>query len=65
MRYLESLLLILKCTNYYKNNGLDAPCILGWTSDNKEGREAMAIAIRQVLINAAVNETLAKSIFQL
>lgn len=64
MRYLESLSLMLKCTGYREDDGPDAPCILMSPSNDEEDKVAMAIAMRQVLINAAVDESLAQSIFQ-
>lgn len=56
MRYLESLLIMLKCTNYRENDGPDAPCILILPSNDEEDQETTAIAIRQVFITAAVDE---------
>lgn len=64
MRYLENLSLMLKCTDYREDDGPDAPCILGMPSNDEEDQKAMAIAIRKVFINAAVDESLARSIFR-
>lgn len=64
MRNLESLSLKLQCTDYRSGDGPDDPEVLMMPSDDEENEEAMAIAIRQVFINAAVDESLAQSIFR-
>ena len=64
IRDLKSLSLMLQCTDYRHGNGPDDPGLLMLPSDDEEDQEAMAIAIRQVLVNAAVDESLARSIFR-
>ncbi|KAJ8118838.1 hypothetical protein OPT61_g243 [Boeremia exigua] len=65
MRCLESLSLILQCSEYHPDGGPDDPAPhMGWSSYDEEDQEAMAVAIRQVFVNAAVDESLARSIFQ-
>lgn len=62
MQNLESLSLMLQCTDYRQGDGPDDPVLLTMPSDDTEDQETMAIAIRQVFVNAAVDESLARSI---
>ena len=64
MRNLETLALKLECTDYREADGPDACAPFPLPSEEKEDQEAMAIAMRQVFINAAVDRSLAQSIFQ-
>jgi hypothetical protein len=64
MRNLKNLSLLLQCIDYRHDDELDDPRPLWPPSDDEEDQEAMAIAIRQVFVNAAVDESLARSIFQ-
>jgi hypothetical protein len=63
MRNLKSLSLLLQHTDYCHEDEPDEPGLLWPPPDDEEDREAMAIAIRQVFVNAAVDESLARSIF--
>ncbi|EUC44384.1 hypothetical protein COCMIDRAFT_27262 [Bipolaris oryzae ATCC 44560] len=56
--------LTLKRTGYREEDGQNAPCIRMLPLNDGKDQEAMAITMRQVLINAAVYESLAQSIFQ-
>lgn len=62
MRSLQTLSLTLQCTDYRYSDGPDDPVLLMLPSDDKEDQEAMATTIRQVFINAAIDESLARSI---
>ncbi|KAF1362681.1 hypothetical protein EJ07DRAFT_174213 [Lizonia empirigonia] len=64
MRNLQTLSLTLQCTDYYHSDGPNDPVLLMLPSDDKQDQEAMATTIRQVFINAAMDESLARSIFQ-
>ena len=64
MRNLENLMLMLHCTDYSPGDGPDDPALLMMPSEDEDDQEAMAIAMHQVFINAAVDESLARSIFQ-
>ena len=64
MRNLQSLSLKLECTDYREADGPDDCAPFPLPSEEKEDQEAMAIAMRQVFINAAVDRNLAQSIFQ-
>lgn len=68
MRNLESLSIGLQCTDYrYDRDDPEGYCLLmGPCShfQDEEEQEAMKVSIRQVLINAAVDESLARSIFR-
>ena len=64
MRNLKSLSLMLQCTDYRYIDGPDDPLLFILPCDDEEDQEAMAIVIRQVLVNAAVDEHLARSIFR-
>jgi hypothetical protein len=64
MRNLKSLSLKLECTDYRETDGPEdfAPFCL--PSEEKEDQAAMATAMRKVFVNAAVDRSLAQSIFQ-
>ncbi|KAJ4983398.1 hypothetical protein SVAN01_11090 [Stagonosporopsis vannaccii] len=62
MRNLENLSLMLHCTDYRPGDGPDDPVLLTMPSDDKDDQEAMAFAIRQVFVNAALDRNLARSI---
>jgi hypothetical protein len=64
MRNLESLSLMLQCTESRQDDGPDDPGPLTMPSEKKEDQEAMTTAIRRVFANAAVDRSLAQSIFQ-
>jgi hypothetical protein len=64
MRNLQSLALKLECTDYREADGPDDCAPFSLPSEDKEDQEAMAIAMRQVFVNAAVDRSLAQSIFQ-
>lgn len=64
MGHLESLSLVLQCTDQCHGDGPDDPVLLMQPSNDEEEREAISIAIKKVFINAAVDECLAQSIFR-
>jgi hypothetical protein len=64
MRHLESMSLMLRCTESRQYGGPDDPRPLTMPSEKKEDQEAMKTAIRRVFVNAAVDRSLAQSIFQ-
>jgi hypothetical protein len=64
MRNLQSLSLKLECTDYREADGPDDCAPFCLPSEDNEDQEAMAIALRQVFVNAAVDRSLAQSIFQ-
>jgi hypothetical protein len=64
MRNLESLSLMLQCTESRQDDEPDDPGPLMMPSENREDQKAMTTAIRQVFVNAAVDRSLSQSIFQ-
>lgn len=60
---LEKLTLRLQCTAYRRGMDPDREMHLIWPSEEEKDIKKMRIALRQVLVNAALNEELARSIF--
>jgi hypothetical protein len=64
MRNSGSLSLMLQCTESRQGDGPDDPGPLTMPSEDKEDQDAMTTAISRVFVNAAVDRSLAQSIFQ-
>ncbi|KAF1959356.1 hypothetical protein CC80DRAFT_533512 [Byssothecium circinans] len=64
IRSLEKLTLELQCTAYRHPDGPDDPVLMLMPFGGEEDQEEMRASIRDVLINAAIDEILAHAIFE-